>query len=315
VTPQSHFTEHSVTVSAFPEVVYGVIADVTRWPHFFTPNIHVDVVEQTERQERLRLWAFANEEVRSWTSVRDLDAAARRIRFRQEVSPKPLAFMGGEWSVEPAPEGRTLLRLAHEFAVIDDDPEGVAWINQAINRNDEAELESIKGVAEWGDRRDELVFSFEDSIPIAGDARGVYDFLHQAQSWPDRLPHVARLDLQEPMPNLQVMEMDTKAPDGSIHTTRSVRVCFPSREIFYKQVAPPRLLSAHTGRWLVDETPDGPFVSSRHTVTIRESAIEEVLGPGTGIEEARRYVQRALSGNSRITMDAANAFANVARDR
>jgi aromatase len=313
VTPQTHCTEQSVTVSAPPESVYDIISNVTRWPHFFTPNIHVELLDHTDRQERLRLWAFANDEVRSWTSVRHLDAAARRIRFRQEISPKPLASMGGEWSVEPTSDGQTLLRLTHEFAVIDDDPAGVSWIYQATERNDQAELGSIKNIAEWGDRRDEFVFSFEDAIPISGAAQDVYDFLHQAQSWPDRLPHVARLDLQEPMPNLQVMEMDTRAPDGSVHTTKSIRVCFPSTKIVYKQVTPPRLLTAHTGRWLIDETPSGPFMSSQHTVTLRESAIEEVLGPGTGIEEARRYVQQALSGNSRITMNAANAFANISQ--
>jgi len=305
-----HVTEHSLTISASPDEVYGIISDVTQWPHFFTPNIHVELLERHGTQERLRMWALANEEVRSWMSSRTLDAGARRITFHQEGPPKPpLLSMGGEWIVDPSPQGEILLRLTHEFAIVDDDPEGVAWVTQATEKNSEAELASIKRIAELGDKRDRLVFSFDDTVPIAGRAEDVYEFLHQAHKWPERVPHVSRLTLQEPAPNLQVMEMDTKGPDGSVHTTKSIRVCFPTSKIVYKQVTLPKLLSAHTGHWLLEETPAGPTVSSRHTVTLRETAIEEVLGAGASIDDARHYVERALSGNSRTTLDHANAFA------
>ncbi|MEA2589549.1 MAG: aromatase [Actinomycetota bacterium] len=304
------FTEHSLTISASPDAVYDIISDVTKWPHFFTPNIHVELLERHGTKERLRMWAMANEEVRCWMSSRTLDADARRITFHQEGPPKPpLLSMGGEWIVDPSADGQILLRLTHEFTVVDDDPGGVDWVRQATERNSQAELASIKRIAELGDKRDELVFSFSDTVPITGLAEDVYEFLHQAQCWPERLPHVSRLVVEEPVPDQQVMEMDTKAPDGSVHTTKSIRVCFPSTKIVYKQVTLPKLLAAHTGHWLLEETPGGSTVSSYHTVTLRESAIEEVLGSGAGIGDARHYVQKALSGNSRITLDHANAFA------
>ncbi|TMK50214.1 MAG: cyclase [Actinobacteria bacterium] len=310
-----HFTEHSITISASPDAVYDIISDVTKWPHFFTPNIHVELLEQHDAQERLRMWAFANDEIRSWMSSRTLDPDARRITFHQEGPPKPpLLSMGGAWIVGPSSQGQVLLRFTHEFTVVDDDPEGVDWLTRATDRNSEAELASIKRIAELGDKRDQLVFSFDDTVPISGAAENVYEFLHQAQKWPDRLPHVSRLILEEPDPNLQVMEMDTKAPDGSVHTTKSIRVCFPPTKIVYKQVTLPKLMAAHTGHWLLEETPRGPTATSRHTVTLRESAIEDVLGPGATIDDARQYVHRALSGNSGITLDAANSFAAGRKD-
>ena len=56
----------------------------------------------------------------------------------------------------------------------------------------------------------------------------------------ERLPHVARVVLTEDTPGLQFLEMDTRTKDGSTHTTKSVRVCFPDTRIAYKQITLPR---------------------------------------------------------------------------
>ena len=65
------------------------------------PTVHADYAERGETEERIRLWATANGEVKNWTSRRRLDPAALRVEFRQEVSSPPVAAMGGTWIVEP----------------------------------------------------------------------------------------------------------------------------------------------------------------------------------------------------------------------
>lgn len=97
-----HRTLHSVAVAAPAEVVYGIVADVTMWPQYFAPNVHVEHLEQDETSERIQIWAFANGEVKTWVSRRTLDAAALRVEFRQEVSTPPVAAMGGTWVVSPS---------------------------------------------------------------------------------------------------------------------------------------------------------------------------------------------------------------------
>ncbi|MFD7666453.1 aromatase/cyclase [Streptomyces sp. NPDC059788] len=311
--PGKHRTLHSITVAAPAETVYGIVADVTTWPQYFAPNVHVEHLERTADTERIRIWATANGEVKSWTSRRTLDAAGLRVDFRQEVSQPPVAAMGGAWVVTPAGDAACLLELHHDFEAVGDDPAGVEWITAAVDRNSAAELDGIKELAEAAGELDELVFTFDDTVHMAADGADVFDFLNRADLWPERLPHVARLDLTEDEPGVQVMAMDTSAADGSVHTTESVRVVFGRDRIVYKQTTVPALMTAHTGRWTIEPAGDGVDVTSRHTVTLKPSAVEKVLGAGRTVADAREYVHRALSTNSTNTLKLARDHAEARR--
>ncbi|WP_343244741.1 aromatase/cyclase [Streptomyces sp. SID11385] len=307
----AHATTHDVTVDAPADTVYALLADATAWPLRFPPNIHVERTASGDGWERLRMWATANGEVKSWTSRRDLDPAARRIVFRQEASAPPVASMRGEWVVEPAGAAACTLTLLHEFSAVDDDPAGIQWIHEATDRNSRAELANVKALAEQADRNDELTFTFTDEVEINGPAEQVYTFLARAEEWPRRLPHVSRLDLREDVPGVQLMAMDTRTGDGSTHTTESVRVCFPESRIVYKQTVVPALMSAHTGEWSLRSEGTKVRAVSRHTVTLKEDAITSVLGPEATVASARSFIRRALGGNSTATLALAKQFAEA----
>jgi aromatase len=87
----------------------------------------------------------------------------------------------------------------------------------------------------------------------------------------------------------------------------------PNRKIVYKQTALPVLLSVHTGHWLFEDTADGCMLTSRHTAMIKPEAIAEVLGAEATVQDARDYIQSALTANSRVTMEHAKAFAEEAK--
>ncbi|GAA4545556.1 aromatase/cyclase [Amycolatopsis samaneae] len=305
-----HRTQHTIDIDAAPEVVYRIIADAPAWPQHFAPTIHVEQSRLDRGTERLRIWAAANAEVKSWTSIRHLDPAARRIRFRQEVSSPPVAGMGGEWHVRERPGG-TRLVLDHDFDAVGDDPAGVAWITEATDTNSRTELANIRALAENWDATGELVFAFDDAVLVRAPLEIVYDFLYAAAEWPERLPHVAGLDLTEDVENIQRMAMETRTRDGSTHTTESIRICFPGERIVYKQLVPPSLMTAHTGEWLFERTANGVLATSRHTVTLNEDAIERVLGAGATVASAREFVRRAAGGNSRDTLALAKEFAEA----
>ncbi|MEV7394846.1 MULTISPECIES: aromatase/cyclase [unclassified Streptomyces] len=303
---------HEITVSAPADAVYRLIAEVQNWPQIFPPTIHVDHVAKDEREERIRIWATANGEAKNWTSRRTLDPDGRRITFRQEVSAPPVAEMGGAWEIEER-GGESLVRLLHDYRAVDDDPESLAWIDEAVDRNSRSELAALKENVERAHSARELTFSFEDTVLIEGSAKDVYDFINDAHLWVDRLPHVARVGFEEPTPGLQVLEMDTRAKDGSTHTTKSYRVTFPHRAIAYKQVTLPALMTLHTGLWTFEEYPRGVAATSQHTVVLNPDNIARILGAHATVEDAREYVQGALSTNSRATLRHAKDHAEKSR--
>jgi aromatase len=310
MAPLLRRTVHQTLISAPADTVYAMLAEVEHWPRIFPPTVWAERLESSGRDERIRLWATTNDRVASWTSRRRLDPAARRVEFRQEVSQPPVGSMGGSWSVREAPGESCQVVLEHDYTAVDDAPDSVDWIERALERNSESELAALKRTAENGGARSELLLSFQDTVEVAGSAPDVYAFIRDGEAWAERLPHVARVELTEEVPDLQILEMDTRTADGSTHTTRSVRVCFPHRLIAYKQLLLPKLLSAHTGRWLIRDQEAGCVaLTSAHTAVIDRGAIAEVLGPGASVADARAYVRTALGGNSRTTMSHAKAYA------
>jgi aromatase len=310
----THYTKHDITIEADAETVFGLIADVDGWPQVFGPTVHVDLLSDEGGEQLLHIWATANGEVRDWTSRRTLDREGRAVDFRQVVSSAPVASMGGKWTVEPVYANgmngasrptpkRCTVSLTHDFEAIGDDPDAVQFINQAVDHNSEAELAALKTAAEQT-VAEELRFTFSDGISIRGQAAEIFEFINRADLWPERLPHVSRIDLQERVPGVQRMVMDTRSPDGSIHTTESVRLCFPERSmIVYKQLQVPAVMRAHTGRWEFREVPDG-LVEARsfHTVTLNPAGVREALGAEATMEEARQKVRHALGTNSLTTL-------------
>jgi len=313
MTTQHRAVEHQIVIAAPAAEVYRHIAEVENWPLIFPPTVYVDHVERSMAEERIRIWATANGEAKSWTSRRVLDANALRIDFQQEVSAPPVAAMKGAWLIEPLADDECRVRLLHEYRAIGDDPDGLAWIDGAVDRNSRSELGALKSNVELAQDGGELLLSFADKVSVSGAAKDVYEFLNEAQLWEQRLPHVARVDLRETAPGLQVLEMDTRTKDGSTHTTKSVRVCFPHNRIVYKQITLPALLSLHTGCWQIDEGPDGISVTSQHTVVINTANIAKVLGVGASVGQARDFVRTALSGNSRATLELAKEYADGRR--
>jgi aromatase len=301
--------EHEITIAAPAPDVYRLLADVTNWPRIFPPTIHVDQVDSDGSQERIRIWATANGQPKNWTSRRELDPQGLRITFRQEVTASPVASMGGTWIIEPLGEDSARVRLLHDYRAIDDDPHDLLWIDEAVDKNSRSELAALKENVEFVHAADDVTFSFEDTVHINGSAKDAYDFINEAGLWSERLPHVATVRLTEDTPGLQTLEMDTRAKDGSTHTTTSHRVTFPHHKIAYKQITLPALMTLHTGHWTFQDSDTGITATSQHTVTLNTDNITRILGPDATTQDARDYVHTALSTNSRATLNHAKAHA------
>ncbi|MFI2279373.1 aromatase/cyclase [Nocardia beijingensis] len=298
---------HSRVVQAAPDVVYDLVADVTRWPVIFEPSVLVRHLHRGPDEERFRLWATVGGAVRNWTSRRVLDAGQRRIAFEQERSQAPIASMGGGWSFRELGAGTTKVVLDHHFTVVDG--ADAAQVAAAVDRNSVSELAALARIAELGHPVDEVVRTFEDTVTLDCSASEAYDFVYHSERWPEQVPHVGRVELTEDADGVQLMEMDTVTAGGIPHTTKSIRVCVPGERIDYKQLVPPAILFGHSGAWEFADGPDGAVVTARHTVAIDPVAAREILGANTDLADAGAYLTEALSSNSRNTLRCAERHA------
>ncbi|MEU1730169.1 SRPBCC family protein [Streptosporangium sp. NPDC020145] len=311
----THRTEHTLTVDAPARVLYDLVSNAGTWPAVFGPSVYVRHLERDANRERFRIWAVVNDEVRSWTSRRELDPQGLSVTFRQEHSRPPLSSMGGGWRFRELPGGRTEIVLEHVFET-DGTPEALTWVTAALDRNSPEELAALARIATLAPRPQDVVVSFTDTVEVPGTAAEAYDFIHRADLWERRLPHVERVSLREDAQGAQVLEMSTRTADGAAHETRSIRICEPGAWIAYKQQLTPALLLGHSGLWtFTDGTggTGGAVVTSRHTAVISPEAVPAVLGPGRTLADAREYVRTALSRNSLATLEAAAAQARAAR--
>jgi ribosome-associated toxin RatA of RatAB toxin-antitoxin module len=300
-------SEHSVTVAAAPEVLFGLIGDVTLWPAIFEPTVHAKHLRRAPGEERFQLWALARGELKTWVSRRSLDPGRRYITFEQERTQAPIASMSGSWTFHPS-GGGTVVVLAHDFTAVGNG-EHDEWLVSAVDVNSNRELAALRRIAELGHAVTDVVVSFEDEMRLQGSADDAYSFIDRSDLWPQRLRHVARVSLLEPQPGVQYMEMDTMTSDGSTHTTRSVRLCFPPGQIVYKQLVTPELLLGHSGSWQLTRRDGGDVATARHTVVINPDAVPRVLGADRTLADAQAFVRDALGANSRATMSRASEYA------
>ncbi|MFF0488291.1 aromatase/cyclase [Nocardia sp. NPDC004068] len=307
---ESTAVEHTIDIAAPAATVYHMLAEVENWPQLFPPTIYADELDADGREQRIRIWATAGDGVKHWISRRVLDPDRLRIEFRQEVSSPPIAAMGGAWIVAERPGDRCHVRLLHDYRAVDADR--LSWIDEVVDRNSRTELAALKTTIESGVAEADSRFSFEDTVEVRGTAPEIFDFLNDAHLWPQRLPHVAAVELSEPEPGTQSLAMDTVAVDGSRHRTMSYRITFPHHKIAYKQITMPALMTLHTGRWTVRPGADDTvLVSSQHSVALNTANIAATLGPDADIASAKEYVRRALSTNSTATLQHAKQHAEA----
>jgi aromatase len=247
-----------------------------------------------------------NGEVVDWTSRRELDRPGLRIAFAQERSFPPVTAMDGDWTFRPLADGRTEIVLRHRFAV-DGDRRALERVAAGVDHNSEKELAALERVAAQGHPVDDVVLTFADTVPLPQGTASAYRFVAESDRWPTRLPHVRRVTLRRPGPGVQDMEMETVTQDGGVHTTRSLRLCFPEENrIVYTQLRPPSVLLGHSGSWVFTGGPL-PQAVATHTVVIDAKRVPQLLGPDATLADARAHLRTVLGANSRATLGAASA--------
>ncbi|GGZ97211.1 aromatase/cyclase [Streptomyces echinoruber] len=154
----SHHAEHTVTVEAPVDLVWGVLVDVEGYSRIFPPTREVHLLEESPTHQVARLHVDVGGEVQSWVSRRDIDPQRHVIAYRQLETAPIVERMGGEWRAFPLDAGRTQLVLTHDFAArqpVDGKAAGRfsleeadAMLQAAVERNSVADLNAVKSEAE-----------------------------------------------------------------------------------------------------------------------------------------------------------------------
>jgi C7-C12 aromatase (ARO/CYC) len=311
-----HETAETVEVPASADAVFTMIEDVRRWPQLFTSLVHTSV-EPAEpgsgATDVVRCWGVrGHAAVRAWSAQRWIDRAELTIDFDNTPPPPGVTAQRGRWTVTPTGPQSCTVTLGHDFTLAADaDQAMAARIAEQFAAHSRSQLDELAAAATRGQEREELIVSWEETLTTSGATEDAWAVLYECGKWPERIPHVSRLDLTEPSPDVQFFDMYTATPDGRTHTSRSVRICLPHDLIVYKQVTTPPQLEAHTGHWRFTRLPDGTLeMGARHTVTIKRDAVSG-LADGT-VAGARAYAREMLGKNSMKNLLIAKKYAEEA---
>jgi C7-C12 aromatase (ARO/CYC) len=305
---QQHSAQDEVVVAAPAEVVRALVDDVAGWTQLHKLAVHAEILEDDGGTQLIQHWAVADEHsVRTWRVRRTKAADGSSVSFVHEPAEAPFASLSGEWTFHEQ-DGKTVVTLRHDFTLVEGAEEQAAALVARLHEGNQDYLQVLLYASENRDELDRLIISFTDPLFIAGDIKDVYDYLWEADKWEERIPHIAKLVLEQPAPDVQFFDMDTSTPDGSSHRTRSVRITIEPDIIVYKQTQLPILLDGNTGHWKFTQTPEGVIAEARHTATIKPSALH-ILGEGTTVQDARNYLRRVLSANSVSNLRLAKAYA------
>ncbi|WP_171168706.1 SRPBCC family protein [Streptomyces sp. I05A-00742] len=300
--PPEHHVEHEVTVRVPAAAAFSAVENVLDWPVLLPPMVHVEPIGTggSDGPDRIKVWASAGGDIKTWTTGRAVDHRLLRVTFVQEASPPPLAAMSSEWSVEPRGERECAVRIRHRFRLPTGMDERLAPLRTAMSDNTAAELRALKGVLERRDTADTV--RWEESARVRGGVAEAYAFLRAPREWPGRVAGVADVTLTEPAPDVQIVATNDSAA-GQEPRTACVRVLLPDARLVFKSLAPGPGLTAHTGEWRLEPADDGTTtVVCRHTAVLTPDAVaagrrDEVLAEAGG---ASRALLGALGSGVRV---------------
>ncbi|MCE0445510.1 aromatase/cyclase [Streptomyces tricolor] len=302
---------HRIEVAAPAKAVYRDRRRSGPAAAVLPPTVRAERTGGDGTEERIRIWALANGDLRTWESRRRLDPVTFRIEFEQIQPREPVAAMGGTWRITERGDGGCTVELDHFYRAVDGDPVAHERITRAVDTNSRSELEHPRRAAERGDAGAGAAVRLRRHRDHHRLDRGAYAFIYEASRWPERLPHVARIELREEETGLQFMEMDTRSP-GRLAAHHGVRPGLRAAAADHLQADHSAAGAPGAQRGVaVRGGPGGHREGSPRTIKVLldPAGIEALPHPPATLADARQAVRHALGSNSRATMARAREFA------
>jgi aromatase len=293
-------THHQADIAAPAEVAYALVAEAASAPLVFPGTVHVEQLERNGEDERLRIWAAYGDELRTWTSHRTLRPAQRSVTFQQDAPQPPVAYMRGEWRLDPAGDDHARATLTHAFRAIDDAPQGIAWIEELAEQVSTGQLGALNRYAALGGPSGPATSTFTSEATLRCDSGTACARVLSAADWAGQLPGVEHVSLRRADGDMRLLDLTVKAADGGLRTTQVALVALPGSRIAFKDMRPPEPIAAHVGIWSFEETAQGSRATVRHDVAVRYAAAGQADEAVTTAETQARARRIVLAASTAI---------------
>ena len=138
--------EHDIEIEKPWEQCFELCSCLDRWPNFM-PAVHkARIIRESNGDQEIELTANFGSEVVSWRSRREILLQSQKIRFWSLTPRHPIKALAGVWSFESAGNGKTKVRVAHEFELADGSQE--AAVRARISQNMIGDLNGMKNYME-----------------------------------------------------------------------------------------------------------------------------------------------------------------------
>jgi ribosome-associated toxin RatA of RatAB toxin-antitoxin module/heme-degrading monooxygenase HmoA len=138
--------EHDIVISKSWEQCFELCSCLDRWPEFM-PAVHTArILRESNGDQEIELTANFGNEVHTWRSRREILLESKTIRFWSLTPRHPIRALAGEWFFESAGNGKTRVRVAHEFELDDLTQEDA--VRARISQNMIGDLNGMKNYME-----------------------------------------------------------------------------------------------------------------------------------------------------------------------
>lgn len=127
----------------------------------------------------------------------------------------------------------------------------------------------------------------EAALEINCQAEEAYKAIYEMDKWPEKLPHVKRIEVLYNDGIYQEFLMDVESNTEMIQV-RSIRRCVPYEEITFFQPTPPKFLSHHCGGWSFHKIETGCCVKTWHQWNLESKKAKELFPPKDNITTEER---------------------------
>ncbi len=131
---------------------------------------------------------------------------------------------------------------------------------------------------------------FEAGLSVHCSAQEAYKAIYEMEKWPEKLPHVRRIETLYNDGIYQEFLMDVLSDTGLIHV-RSIRRCVPEEGITFFQPSPPQFLKHHCGGWSFEERGSGCYIKTWHQWNLKIEKAQELFPPQEGVTTQDRVSQ------------------------
>lgn len=307
---------NSTVCNASQAEVYSIICNSQQWPQLFEPCIAVEILDQNEQEEKIRVTALVGGEKMTWESQRIF---RRDIYGINSKIIKPMLFvknMSTTWRVIALNQMQSLIVLEHDYTLVDEIPDNrvevatleqaAAFVANAIETNSTKELGNIKEVVHRSVLTKQQ--STTHSIICEAPAANVYNIIADVSNWPKIFDNCISTVIKERIGNTEQVQIKAWQ-NGQVVSWDTQRSYFDDIfRINFVLPIPMPFLKEMSGQWRVI-----PLNKCRCILNVTRdfALLDDISGIRADItthEQARELINHFINDNAGSEMLAVKEF-------